>query len=132
MVSQPMVIDAGTLPMFTVQPFLGKKGWRRWLSHQGQIFRGRLATPTVGHELEADLLAFPKIADAGALNRTDVDEGIIATIIRRDEAEALFRVKPLYGSRSHGKSFLDRHKTERKGRAQHEIDRHSKDAPAAD
>jgi hypothetical protein len=36
-----------------------------------------------------------------------VDEGVLAAVIRLDEAETFFGIKPLYGSLRHGNYFLD-------------------------
>jgi hypothetical protein len=36
-----------------------------------------------------------------------VDEGVLAAVVRLDEAEAFFGIKPLYGSLRHGNYFLD-------------------------
>src|SRR6185295_4557902 len=43
--------------------------------------------------------------DAGALDGADMDEHVLAAVIRLDEAEALGAVEPLHCSRSHG-SYL--------------------------
>src|SRR4051794_17372551 len=66
-----------------------------------QALGGHLAALLVGGQFELDLLTFAQIADPGALQRADVDEGILATVIRRNEAKALLGVKPLNGSRRH-------------------------------
>src|SRR6476646_2721103 len=39
---------------------------------------------------------------ARTLDSADVDEGVLAAVVRLDEAVALGGVEPLYGSRSHG------------------------------
>jgi hypothetical protein len=36
-----------------------------------------------------------------------VNECVIATVLRRNEPEAFFRIKPLYGSLRHGNPFLE-------------------------
>ena len=76
--------------------------------HSGQNFEivGRhLAALPIGNELEANLLALMQIAEAGTLYSADVDEGISAAVIRRNETEALLGIEPFYGSRGHGKPF---------------------------
>src|SRR5689334_25350728 len=70
-----------------------------------EIVGRQLAAAVVSDELELDLLPFSQVAEAGALDGTDMDEGILAAVVRLDEAKALGRVEPLHGSR-HGKSFL--------------------------
>lgn len=50
-----------------------------------QLFGRHLACPAIGNELEAHLLTFPQIGDAGALHGADMDEGVRAAIVRRDE-----------------------------------------------
>src|SRR6185437_15772313 len=52
--------------------------------------------------------ALVQAVQARALDRADVDECVLATIVRLDEAVALGSVEPLYGSRSHG-NCLSRH-----------------------
>ena len=44
----------------------------------------------------------------GALNGADVDEHVVAAVIRLNEAKALGRVKPLHGSHAHGGSPFSR------------------------
>jgi hypothetical protein len=52
--------------------------------------------------LELDFLAFLELAEPAALDRGEVHEAILATIIRRDETVALLSVKPLhYPCRAH-------------------------------
>jgi hypothetical protein len=64
--------------------------------------RGReLAASLIRYEIELDLLAFDQMIEAGTLDGADMDEGILATVIRLDEAEALGGVKPFHGSHGH-------------------------------
>src|SRR5690606_40527096 len=49
------------------------------------------------HDLEGHLLAFLQRLEAGALDRTEVDEEVLAAF-RGDEAEALGVVEPLDGT----------------------------------
>src|SRR6202035_1798781 len=72
------------------------------LAGGAQIVGRRLARAAIGYDFVADLLAFTQRAKAGTLNRADVHEHVVATIIRLNEAEALGCVKPLHGSHAHG------------------------------
>src|SRR5215475_6586830 len=49
---------------------------------------------------------------ACALDSADMDEGVLAAVVRLDEAIALGGVEPLHGSRSHG-NCLSRHRMRR-------------------
>jgi hypothetical protein len=52
--------------------------------------------------LELDLLSFLELAEATALDRGEVHEAILATVIRRDETVALLCIEPLhYPCRAH-------------------------------
>src|SRR6516225_5842866 len=59
-----------------------------------EIDRRLLALSWVGLQLVADLLAFVQGADAGALDRRNVDEDVGSAPIRLDEAEALCGIEP--------------------------------------
>ena len=72
-----------------------------WSVQDCQAFGGRLAAPLVRDQLEAEFLSFPERADPGAFHRTDMHEGVLAAVIRRNESEALLDIKPLHGSRRH-------------------------------
>jgi hypothetical protein len=52
----------------------------------------------IGFNLEADLLAISKVADAGGLQRADVNEDVLASTFGGDEAEAFGRIEKLYGA----------------------------------
>jgi hypothetical protein len=54
-----------------------------------QIVRGHLAAFVIRNEIESQLLAFAQIADSGAFDRADMDEGVFAAVIRRNEPETL-------------------------------------------
>src|SRR5205085_1590732 len=73
-----------------------------------QVASSRLAGALVGDDFEVDFLAFVEAAQAGLLDCADVDEHVLATLIRLDESVALCRVEPLHSSRSHGKFLLDK------------------------
>jgi hypothetical protein len=62
---------------------------------------------TLAHDFEANLLAFVQHADAGALEGADVNEHVLGTVVRLDEAEAFLGVEKFYGAGSHF-SLLDR------------------------
>ena len=69
--------------------------------------------------IELDLLTFGQVAVAIALNCGEMDENVLATVIRLDESVALCRVKPFHSSRSHGNiPYIDK-----------QFHRRTKDAP---
>src|SRR5215208_125247 len=51
--------------------------------------------------LELDLRALIEGLEARAFDRAEMDEEVLASLVRRDEAEALVRVEPLDGSGCH-------------------------------
>jgi hypothetical protein len=67
--------------------------------------RRELSASLVGDQFERDFVALAQFADTGALYGADMDEGVFAAIVRRNEAEAFFGVKPLHGSLGHGNPF---------------------------
>src|SRR5215467_4516057 len=67
-----------------------------------QVLGRRLSGLAVGNDLEGDFLAFLELVEAGALDRADVDEDVLAAVLRLDESVALLRVEPLHGSFGHG------------------------------
>ena len=62
----------------------------------GGMGQGRAVAAAL--ELIRDLLAFVEAADARTLDSADVDERVLATGIRLDEAEALGGVEEFYGA----------------------------------
>jgi hypothetical protein len=66
-----------------------------------QIVRRGLACPSIGDNVESDLLSLVEDAHASAFDRADVHEHILASIIRLNEAEAFLVVEPLHGSLCH-------------------------------
>src|ERR1700722_20713224 len=72
------------------------------LAGGAQIVGRRLARAAIGYDLVADLLALAQRSQAGALAGADVNEHVVATVVRLNEAEALGCVKPLHGSHAHG------------------------------
>src|SRR5262249_10194148 len=82
---------------------------RRWISDGGsadhfEIVGCDLAAAPIGDQLELDLLAFVQRAETGALDGADMDEGVLAAVIRLNESEAFGGVEPLNGTCSHRKS----------------------------
>src|ERR1700746_1991689 len=71
-----------------------------------QIFSGRFAGPAVGDDVKADFLPLIEGAHAGAFNRADMNEDVIAAVGGLNEAEALLAVKPLHNSCIHGECPL--------------------------
>jgi hypothetical protein len=63
-------------------------------SLSAELIGGHLARALVLDELEGDLLTFPEIAHASALDCGDVDEHVLAAIIRLNEAETLGGIEP--------------------------------------
>jgi hypothetical protein len=80
----------------------------RQLGQSLKVVGRHLAALAVGDELEAYLLTFAQVAEPSPFDSADMDEGIIAAVIRLDEAEALLGVEPFHGSRSHSKLFRRR------------------------
>jgi len=71
-----------------------------WFSSRGelggaQIVRSRLAGPAVCNDVERYSLALVERAHTGAFDRTDMNEDILVTVLRLNEAKALLVVKPL-------------------------------------
>ena len=100
---------------------MGGKGRARWIRDRQNLFLcpptrrqaslgaeliGRhLARALVLHELEGDLLTFPEIAHAGALDGADVDEHVLAAVIGLNETETLGRIEPLDCADAHDESL---------------------------
>jgi hypothetical protein len=66
-----------------------------------EIASGHLARLVVALEVEADLLAFDEFAHSGALDGGDVNEGVVAAIIRLNEAEAFGGIEPFNCASGH-------------------------------
>jgi small subunit ribosomal protein S21 len=66
-----------------------------------QIVRRGLACPSIGDNVESDLLSLVEDTHASAFDRADVHEDILAAIIRLNEAEAFLVVEPLHGPFCH-------------------------------
>jgi len=65
-----------------------------------------LARSIVFGQLEADLLAFEKIAHPGAFDGADMNEYVLTTIVRLDEAEAFLAVEPFDCASAHDEPLL--------------------------
>jgi hypothetical protein len=70
-----------------------------------QIVGSRLAGPTVCNDVERYSLALVQSAHTGAFDRTDMNEDVLVTVLRLNEAKALLVVKPLHSTRVHRVSF---------------------------
>ena len=68
---------------------------------QREILSADLAPHLVGLELEVDLLAFSETCKTSPLDRADVNEHIVAAVVRLNESKALLAVKPLYSTCRH-------------------------------
>src|SRR5271157_1315233 len=82
----------------------GRPAWPGRTSGRREVAGGGFARALVGDDLEADLLAFAQMRQARALDGADMDEYVLAAVLRLDEAKALLGVEPLDGSDLH-KSF---------------------------
>jgi hypothetical protein len=77
------------------------------LEHDFKLFGRHLPALAVRHKLEGHFVALAQLVETGTFDGADVNEGVLATVIRRNEAEALFGIKPFYGSLRHGNPFLE-------------------------
>src|SRR6267378_8400477 len=83
----------------------GQKHWRCSQRLGGaQIFRGRFASPAIRDDFERNLLPLVEGAHPCTFDRADMDEDILAALVRLNKAKTLLVVKPLHCSRSHGRS----------------------------
>jgi hypothetical protein len=64
------------------------------LSGGAQIIRRGFSCPSIGNDLERDLLPLIEAVHSGAFDRADVDEDVVAAFIRLNESEAFLAVKP--------------------------------------
>src|SRR5262252_4022120 len=62
---------------------------------------GRRLLAPLGHDVVTDLLAFHKAAHAGALDRADVHEHVLAAVARLDESKAFLSIEELHGTCGH-------------------------------
>ena len=87
---------------------LHRKPYRRGRSDGAQIFRRGLAGLAIGNNIEGDFLPLIEATHPGALDRADMDEDILAAVIRLDEAKAFLAVEPLYRTLRHVTLLSDR------------------------
>ena len=66
------------------------------------------AAKRLHHNLEADRLTFIETAKAGRLHGGDVDEHVLAAVLRHDEPKSLGGIEPLHGAYSHSSELLKR------------------------
>jgi hypothetical protein len=66
---------------------------------------GNLARTLVADQFVGDLLTVLELAEAGALNGRDVNEYVLRTVVRLNEAVAFGCVEPLYSTGSHNDAF---------------------------
>ena len=76
------------------------------LSGSAELACGHLARLVVALEFEADLLTFYDLAHAGAFDGGNVDEHVLAAVVRLDEAEALGGIEPFNCASGHNEPFL--------------------------
>ena len=76
-------------------------GSPRCRSDSLQIVRRGLACPSIGNNVESDLLSLVEGTHAGAFDRADVHEYILAAVIWLDKAEAFLAIEELHGSLRH-------------------------------
>jgi hypothetical protein len=75
-------------------------------SRRAQVSGRGLACSAISDKLEKELLSLIEANHAGAFDRADMHEDVLAAVIRLDESEALLAVEPLYSSCSHIVSSL--------------------------
>jgi hypothetical protein len=73
----------------------------RCRSDSVQIVRRGLACPSIGNNVESNLLPLVEGTHASAFDRADVHEDILAAIIWLDKAEAFLVIEELHGSLRH-------------------------------
>src|SRR5262249_4660112 len=67
-----------------------------------------LAGAAILDQLIADLLTFAQIIKTGALDSADMNEDVLATVIRLDETVAFLGIEPLDGARAHDEPLSHR------------------------
>jgi hypothetical protein len=70
-------------------------------SNGSQIVRGRLAAPAIGDNVKGHFLTLVEAPQTSALYGADMNENVIAALIRLDEAKAFLAVEPFHGSGLH-------------------------------
>ena len=69
-----------------------------------QILGCRFAGPAVCNDIKRNLLSLVEGAHAGAFDGADMNENVLASLVRLNEAKTLLAVEPLHSSRIHGRS----------------------------
>src|ERR1700730_158073 len=67
-----------------------------------KVFGRFLAVLRAAHDFERDFLTLVQRVETRAFDGADMDEHILAAVIRLNEAVAFLRIKPLYGALAHG------------------------------
>src|SRR5687768_7049156 len=70
-------------------------------SDRPQAFRRAFAAARIAHDFEGNLLAFLEAAEAGTLHRRNMDEDVLSTIVRLDEAVTLGAIEPFHCASGH-------------------------------
>jgi hypothetical protein len=70
-------------------------------SDGAQIIRRRLSGPTVGNDVERNLLALIEALHAGAFDRADMHEYVLPAALRLNESIALLAIEPFHCSLHH-------------------------------
>jgi hypothetical protein len=78
-----------------------ERGW----SVDAKLVSRRLAGSSVCDDIECQLLSLVERAQAGTFDRTNVNEDILAAVVRLNEAKTFLAVEPLYSARTH-ENFL--------------------------
>jgi putative tryptophan/tyrosine transport system substrate-binding protein len=75
--------------------------YRRCRLNGAQIICRRLAGPSISNNFERDLLSLIEAVHSRAFDRADMDEDVLAAIVRLNEAKAFLAIEPLHGSLRH-------------------------------
>src|ERR1700730_14111993 len=67
-----------------------------------KVFGRFLAVLRAAHDFERDFLTLVQRVETRAFDGADMDEHVLAAVIRLNEAVAFLRIKPLYGALAHG------------------------------
>src|SRR5579883_1886122 len=84
-------------------PRRGRPSRQRW---SGELEVGRGGLPALHRSVVDHLLAVVQPLQAGGLHGSDVNEHVLAAVLRHDEAVALGGIEPLYGAGGHGRLLL--------------------------
>ena len=76
-------------------------GCSRGRSDGAQIVRRGLAGPSIGNNVEGDLLSLVEAMHPSAFDCADMHEHILAAVIWLDESKAFLPIEPLHGSLCH-------------------------------